>query len=153
MFGWKEASRQNTSGYPVINWIPGDSKDLPAQNIGLSPRNIADLEESFEIRIRAHDSTDTSDSLKQYKITRLLYDVVRASLYRASHGTTWIDSVKWHDNIGPEKRLGSMLILSCRIRCPVPDLELGNGAETYVSALINQSVNNSAISYTVDGYA
>ena len=154
LFGRKSIHRQNPGSFAVVNWVPGDEigaagKDLPPREIGTNPRNLADFDENFTVFLRAHDASDADDSVKQYTITRLLYDTWRASVYRASHGTTWVDSIKW--NIEKvERALGTQLIVACRVRAPVPDLIFGDGVEVSpVTALINSSIPNTVLSFGV----
>lgn len=128
-FGKRAPAQQNTTSYALLDWVPGDpagtaGKDLPARDLSQNPRNVADLDELFTVYMRAYDATALVSSedyaIKQYTVTRLLYDDWRAAVYRAAFGTVWIDGLRWNFE-KVEFALGAQLIATCRIRVPIPD--------------------------------
>lgn len=148
-FGWRHVPRQKTTQTSVI-FVPGNEggdagKDLPPRQLDAIPRNLADFEELFTVYITGHVVEKPADDLANYSLTRLLYDEVRASIYRSSHGNTRIDSIKWNLTIGAELRLGQQLIVTGRIRAPQPDASETAPVEVNAFALLTVSSNNTSL--------
>jgi hypothetical protein len=134
-FGWREVSRALKVPFTTV-WVPGDEsgsfgKELPATKMPISmgpgkeSRNLADIDEAFHVMLMGFDPTRPKEEYVQYGCTRSLYDFWRAGLYRVTHGPTQIgqvhlDSARWIQEQN-EGRHGSALIITGRVRSPVPD--------------------------------
>lgn|SRR5512133_11179 len=135
-FGWRKPARQQLSPKRIV-WVPGDESGSLGKELGATKapitggpngaaRNLADLDEFFNVQIQAHDTLCPDDELGQYTFTRLLYDMWRACVYRACHGEkrvgqVHIDSARWVINNTTEFRRGATIVVTARIRCPIPD--------------------------------
>ena len=135
-FGWRKPPRQQTTTRRVV-WTPGDESGSLGTELGATKvpitigpnqtaRNLADLDELFHCQIQAHDPTCPDDESGQYTYTRLLYDERRAAVYRAAHGTrdvgqVHINSARWITDNTTEFRRGAAIVVTARIRCPIPD--------------------------------
>lgn len=124
-----------------IDWQPGSDDgalgdDLPARNIGrrkvhstfavgedhveYAARSLADLDEICVVRIRAHDPLHATDERAQYVLTRMLYDLWRAAVYRCAHGVAFIDTIRWNVQKN-EFRSGAQIEVVLRLRATIPD--------------------------------
>ena len=145
-FGWKQSNRQNTStgaSFARIDWVPGNEagdmgEDKPARELNRKPRIIADLDEDFHIILRGHDASAPEDEEKQYSIIRLLYDELRASMYRAGHGTFQVGKPRWVTSKN-ERRLGASAVIPCIMRSPIPD-DNDLSVAVSVTAMLNLAI-------------
>lgn len=135
-FGWREGARQMTSAARVV-WTPGDEtgslgQELAAQMVtipvegGQTARNLVDLDEAFHVQIQAVDQDNLEVERAQYNKVRMLYDVWRACVWRATHdehrvGFVTLVSARWKVDGPNEKRHGACLIVTGRVRSPIPD--------------------------------
>lgn len=125
-FGWRKPARQG-SGTAHIDWYPGQpdsgemGADVPARYVGQrTHRHLADTQEYFTVNIHAHDPAKPDDERAQYIVTRTLYHIWRACLYRAALGIHTIEKLTWLTEKN-EFRLGCTLQVVVSLLCPTPD--------------------------------
>jgi hypothetical protein len=137
-FGWRPPVRQQMTTQRVV-WTPGDEsgslgKELGATKVPIqvtatqSARNLVDLDEAFHVQLQAFDPSKdkATNERAQYNVCRMLYDTWRACLYRAVHGThrvgqVHLESARWLLDIGADSRHGAAIVVTGRIRSPIPD--------------------------------
>lgn len=133
-FGWRKPARQAATGTAHIDWYPGRGagkpgqsseddmgEDVPARYVGQKTfRHLADTREYFTVNIHAHDPANPDDERAQYVVTRTLYHIWRACLYRAALGIHTIEKLTWLTEKN-EFRLGCTLQVVVSLLCPTPD--------------------------------
>lgn len=127
-FGWRPDVQQVIA--PRITWQPGDAsgslgKMAPPRNPGRNPRPLGTLLELFTCVISAQDPTDPEDELKQYKLTRLLYDAWYRAVYLNAYGTFSIERSDWvRVGVITQRRFGTAIRVVGTIQSMIPDAVL-----------------------------
>lgn len=124
VFGWREPQKHKTQASRIV-WTPGDENGrlgelLPPRDVGGNPRQIAQLDELFTIRISAFDVDDPENELAQYREARRVYDLLFSAIHASAFGTfTYLDS-SW-DLSKNERRHGEMVIITASVQAPIFD--------------------------------
>lgn len=127
-FGWRPETQQAI--VPRITWQPGDAsgslgKIAPPRNPGRNPRPLGTLLELFTCTISSQDPSDPENELKQYKLTRLLYDAWFRAVYLNAYGTFTIERSDWiRVGVITQRRYGAAIRVVGTIQAMIPDAEL-----------------------------
>lgn len=123
-FGWREPSKHKTASSRIV-WVPGDPQGStgsiqPARNPGRNPRPLATLAELFTVHISGRDFDYPEDERKQYRATRLLYDLWYRAVHLAAYGTFVVNSNTWNTDKN-ERRHGAEIVSICAVEAMIPD--------------------------------